>query len=614
MKALLRSSLACLLTSGMLFAQSTSTSQASTGSRSRTSRTTTARRRTAPRSTEPSTAAQLQELRDMLATQQRQIQQLQNQLAARDQQVQQAQRAATDADAKAAEAAAKAAEAQTVNSDANTQVASLKETVTAVKANDQNLAETIQSEQKRVNQEVLNPDSIHFKGITISPTGSFIEAATVWRQRGIGGDINTQFTGIPFSGASNAHLSEFNGTGRQSRLALTGEGRVGSWVARAYYEADWLSAGVTSNDNQSNSYTMRQRQLFGQIAGDNGWTFTGGQMWSLATETRTGLDNKTEVLPQTIDPQYHAGFTWARQYGARITKSFNKKVFLGFSVEQPQTLNLGGGGALDTIVYQQIGNTGGLYNNQANYSYGVAPDLIGKIAFEPGYGHYEIFGIARFFRDRVYPAATSSTVTSAAGAFNDTRNGGGIGGNIRFGLIPKKLDLGFHILAGDGVGRYGDSTLADVTVRPDGTLSPIRGGSALGGLELHATPKLDIYAYYGGDYDQRQLYTISAGKFSGYGRPTNATTGCGLEVAPAGAAGNSILGTSTSTPANCSPDTRALQEGSVGYWYDFYRGPKGRIRQSIQYSYFVKNTWAGTGGSPKAIDNMVWTAFRYYLP
>ena len=611
MKALLRTSLACLLSSGMLVAQTATTSQTSTGTKPKTS---TARRRSA--AADPTTAAQLQELRDMLATQQRQIQQLQQQLATRDQQVQQAQQTATDANAKASDAVAKATEAQTTNSDHSTRVASLTDTVNALKANDQNLTETIQSEQKRVNQEVLSPDTIRFKGVTISPTGSFIEAATVWRQRGQGSDINTQFSAIPFAAATNGKLSEFNGTGRQSRLALTGEGRVGSWVARAYYEADWLSAGVTSNDNQSNSYTMRQRQLWGQVEGDSGWTFTAGQMWSLATETRTGMTNKTEVLPQTIDPQYHAGFTWARQFGARITKSFNKKVWLGASLEAPQTLNVGGGGALVTSTYQQVGNTGGLYNNQANYSYNLAPDMVFKAAFEPGWGHYEVFGIARFFRNRVYPNSNSTTATlTGAGAFSDNRTGGGIGGNLRLPVLKnKKLDFALHLMAGDGLGRYTNTTLADVTLRPDGTLAPIRGGNALGGLELHATPKLDVYAYYGGDYAEREIYTISPGKFSGYGRPTNVTTGCGLEVAPAGGPGSVVLASATTTPSNCSPDNRAVQEGSLGYWYDFYRGAKGRLRQSIQYSYFVRNTWAGTGGSPKAVDNMVWTSFRYYLP
>jgi hypothetical protein len=264
-------------------------------------------------------------------------------------------------------------------------------------------------------------------------------------------------------------------------------------------------------------------------------------------------------------------------------------------------------------VFQQVGNTGGLLNNQANFSYNQAPDVIFKAAYEPGFGHYEVFGIARFFRNRVYPNAIG-TSTSALGAFTDETTGGGIGGNVRIPIVPKKLDFGFHVLAGDGVGRYGDSQLADVTLRPDGTLSPIRGGSALAGLEAHATSKLDLYAYYGGDYDEREIYSIAGGKFAGYGRPTNVTTGCGIEAAPAGGAGNSILTSSTSTPPNCSPDIRDMQEGTFGFWYDFYKGSKGRIRYGTQYSYFVKNTWQGTGGSPKAIDNMVWTSFRYYLP
>ena len=85
-----------------------------------------------------------------------------------------------------------------------------------------------------------------------------------------------------------------------------------------YVEADFLSAGVTSNNNESNSYTLRQRQAWGQAALDNGFTITGGQMWSLVTETKHGMDNRTEALPMTIDPQYTVGFSWARQYGLRI--------------------------------------------------------------------------------------------------------------------------------------------------------------------------------------------------------------------------------------------------------------------------------------------------------
>ena len=81
MKALLRSSLVCMLSGSMVFAQSTSQSTAKK----------TTRRAAKPAATADSTAQQLRELRDMLTQQQQQIRQLQNQLAARDQQVQQAQ-------------------------------------------------------------------------------------------------------------------------------------------------------------------------------------------------------------------------------------------------------------------------------------------------------------------------------------------------------------------------------------------------------------------------------------------------------------------------------------------------------------------------------------------
>lgn len=615
MKTLLRSSLVCLLTSSMLLAQSADPPQ-STAAKPKAK--TTTRRTAAKAPAGPSTEDQLRELRDMLTQQQQQIRQLQGQLAARDQQVQQAQTAASEASGRASEAASRASEAANSIGDTKTQVASLNDTVSAMKINNQNLTETIQSEQKRVNDSIESPTAIRFKGATISFTGSFLAGETVWRDRGLASDINTQLSGAPFNGAPNANLSEFNASGRQSRLALLVEGKLSSeWTGRGYYEMDWLGAGVTSNSNQSNSYLNRQRQIFAQAESASGWTVTGGQMWSLVTETRSGLQNRTEVLPQTIDAQYTAGFSWERQFGLRVTKNLGKKVFLGGSIEEAQTLNLGGG-ASGTFTYQQAGNTGGLLNNggftaQQNYSYNYLPDFIFKAAFEPGYGHYEVFGLVRGFRDRVFPNATAAnqgTAASGVGAFNYTAIGGGIGGNARFAIVPKKLDLGFHILVGDGVDRYGDATLADVTSRLDGTLSPIRGGSALAGLELHASPKLEVYAYYGGDYAERQLYNAAGS--AGYGRFTAATTGCGIETIPG--VGNNTPASTTTNPAACSPDTRDIQELSTGYWYDFYRGNKGRLRQGFQYSYLTKQTWRGTGGSPVSNTNMVFTSFRYYIP
>lgn len=611
MKVLLRSSLLCLGLSSLLVAQTSSTQSTTT-----TSKTRMARRRAAvvAKPAGPSLEQQLIDLRQVVEQQQQRMQRLENELATRDQQIQQAQQAAADANAKATEASTKASEAQNANSDATTQVATLKETVSSVQASNQTLSDSIKAEQKQANDAVENPSAIRFKGITISPTGSFIEAATVWREKAMGDDINTQFSAIPFSGATNANLSELNFTGRQSRIALLGEGKSGGFTFRGYWEMDWLGAGVTSNNNQSNSYVNRQRQLFGQVQTDGGWIFTAGQQWSLATETKTLLDNRTENLPMSIDPQYVVGFTWARQGGVRLVKDFGKKAAIGFSLESPQTLNVGGGGLSSTtgpgVVFQVTGQTGGLLNNGGNtaaqnYSMNYFPDVIGKLAFEPGWGHYELFGIARFFRDRVYPNAGTKSI---AGVTNLTANGGGIGGNLRVPTFHKHVDLGVHALVGAGVGRYGSTTLADVTFKPDGSFEPIRGGSALGTMEIHATKKMDVYFNYGMDYNERVLYNADT---LGYGRPTLLATGCNVEVAPAAGGATAASGGS---PANCTLDTRNIQEFTAGYWYDFYRGAKGRVRQSFQYAHFTRDTWAGTGGSPDANNNMFWTAFRYYLP
>jgi hypothetical protein len=63
-----------------------------------------------------------------------------------------------------------------------------------------------------------------------------------------------------------------------------------------------------------------------------------------------------------------------------------------------------------------------------------------------------------------------------------------------------------------------------------------------------------------------------------------------------------------------------LLEGTAGFWYKPYNGPKGRLQMGMQYSYITRDTWAGTNSyksapySPEAIDNMIFTSFRYYLP
>ena len=81
-----------------------------------------------------------------------------------------------------------------------------------------NTALAVQETQKTANE---SPLALRFKGITLTP-GGFLAAETVWRQRGLASDVNTPFNSIPLPGSSQSSLSEFFGSGRQSRVSAAG--------------------------------------------------------------------------------------------------------------------------------------------------------------------------------------------------------------------------------------------------------------------------------------------------------------------------------------------------------------------------------------------------------
>lgn len=592
-----------------------------------------------PKKSKPATltVADVQALKDAIASQQaalaqqaQQIQDLRNQLATRDQAVQQAQSAASDAASKASAAQSTAAQQQDA-------VVALKSDVSDLKTGVNNAVMTLQETQKTTNEP---PTAIHVKGITITP-GGFLAAEFVRRSRALAADINTPFNNLTMPGASQSSISEFFGSGRQSRISMLAEGRLKSAKLTGYVEADFLSAATTSNNNESNSYSLRQRQAWAQAAFDNGWSITGGQMWSLVTETKHGLDNRTEAVPMTIDPQYTVGFSWARQYGLRLVKNFGNKAWFGVSIENSEATISTHGNASNFLI-GAAGAAGGLYNPTittcstslttsssgtttatttctptASYSYNPAPDIVAKFAFEPGFGHYEIFGIYSRFRDRIFPCAEASaaapcgTITSPSvvGAFNSSKNGGAVGANIRWSFANKHLDIGVHGLLGDGEGRYGTSTLADASIKGNGAFDLIHSYQGLGTVEWHG-PKIDIYLNGGIEYAARTWdFDPISGKYVGYGSPHFSNSGCFTETLPAN--GTGVLPGSL---ASCTADTRSLVEGTFGFWVKPYNGPKGRIQWGPQVSYINRDTWSGTGGEPHGLNTMVFTSFRYYLP
>jgi len=580
------------------------------------------------------TAADVQALKDALAAQQRQIQELQDELHHRDQSVQQAQSAAADAAAQAAAAQAAASQQQQA-------VGQLKVDVADLKTNVNNTAVSLQETQKTVNTAIESPVALHYKGVTITP-GGYAAAEFVRRSRGLAEDVATPLNSLTLPGAAQNTESEFFGTGRTSRISALVEGQLKDVKLSGYVEADFLSAGTTSNNNSTNSYTLRQRQAFGQAAFSSGWTFTGGQQWSLVTENSHGLDNRTEAVPLTIDTAYNAGMTYARQYGLRLTKNINNKVWFGVSMENSQATVTTHGNA-DNFLVGEAG-AGKAYNNDitacstsstgvttctpgSSYSFNPAPDIIAKVAFEPGFGHYEVFGLFDRFRDRTYPCVdfldpicpTGLTAASAALATNVSRNGGGIGANARWTFDNKHIVFGLHGFGGSGIGRYGTSGLPDASVYGNGSLHLVRTFQGLGTLEWHGK-KLDIYSNAGVEYAARTASFDpydGTGTVVGYGAPTFKNSGCYTETPPTTGTGFNPGGL-----GSCTGDTRADIEGTLGFWYRFYNGPKGRFQYGMQFSYATRQTWSGLGSAgagapgvtPEGLDGMVFTSFRYYLP
>jgi hypothetical protein len=447
--------------------------------------------------------------------------------------------------------------------------------------------------------DTIGPSTLRYKGVQITPIG-FFAAEALFRSRNETADMGSSFNAIPFSQATNGQMSEFRASGRQSRIGMLAEGRTPSMNLTGYWEADFLSAGVTSNSNESNSYTLRVRQFFGQVALTNGFTFAGGQMWSLLSLNKSGVSPRTEYLPGTIDAQYAVGFNWARQAEFRVSQKVSDGVWLALSAEEPQ-MTFAARNAPPSFVIGQAG--GSQLNSLANYSTDLAPDIIAKVAVEPGFGHWELKAVGRAFRERLVDPTNAN-----GGSRNETKFAGGVGVGA-FLPFAKRADLTVTGLYGRGIGRYGTSQLPDVTVLADGSLAPIRQAHGMVSLDVHATPKLDVYAIGGVEYAFREASVSAAGKGVGYGSPLLSNAGCDVETAP-----GSPFAPGAPAAGTCNADTRSLSQGNLGFWYRFYRGTAGTVQWGMHVSHTVRNTWDGLGDHPQATENMGFTSFRYYLP
>jgi hypothetical protein len=476
--------------------------------------------------------------------------------------------------------------------------------------------------------------------VQISLAGSFLALEGAVRQHNEVSDGASDppygGTGIPLQNSPLWHENEFRMSAQQSRIALKATGDIDpAQHLKGYYEMDFLGASTDANNRQSNSFTPRIRQLYGEYDNDNYHFHTAfGQTWSFVTQERVGLMPGFENIPLTIDAQYVTGFNWTRQPTVRLVGDWDKMVWFGLSIEQPQGVVAGSGasgvsaspptsittGPAGSEFITNVNNTcqgASHLDNTTTCTNDIAPDLVEKVAIDPGWGHYEVFGLQRWFADNVSPG------TGALGTVNwstQTTMGWGVGGSVLLPVVPKYLDLQASVLTGQGIGRYGDSQLPDVVVGPTGSLSAIQATHFLVGAVGHPFQGNDIYAYYGQEQNNADFWTVT-GHQGGWGNPNYANNLCAIE-GPAVAGATTYNAFQSLAAPGCSFNVQRVQEFTIGFWQDAYKGDLGRVRVGAQYEYVRLTSFAGAPGPTTATsepnaglnpnNNIVFFSLRYY--
>jgi hypothetical protein len=434
--------------------------------------------------------------------------------------------------------------------------------------------------------------TLAMKGITVN-FGGFIEAASIYRTRNLNSDMPSPFQKLPLANSAGYYQDETRFSARQSRLNVLVKGDYDPTIHLAgYYEMDFLGSANTANSNESNSYNPRVRHLYTTADWDRlGLHLLAGQTWSLVTMNNKGITPRNEVTPLTIDAQYVPGFTWARQPQFRVTKDWNKSLWLAVSVESAQTVSTASGVPAASSAITQGSNvsvgqagSGAFAGSAATYSNNTYPDFVAKVAYEPGWGHFEAYDLIRVFKNSIVGGGAvnnNETVTNA------------VGGGIILPLIPNQVNLQVSGLYGKGIGRYGSGQLSDVTQDSNNDIEPLTEGQLLAGVTYDPTSEWNFYGYYGIEEAQRKDLAVGT---KGYGY------------------GSSLLNTNVGNTASSSfnGQIQRVDQITAGAWWKFFQGRFGKMQAGLQYSYTEDKYFSGTAGAPKATDNMVFASLRYY--
>ncbi len=430
------------------------------------------------------------------------------------------------------------------------------------------------------------PTFLRIGSVCIVPIG-FMDLTPYWRDKNAGSSMGSNFGSIPYNNTANGNLNEFHFSSQNSRIGFRIDGDWKGTHFIGYNEFDFNGTSGSTSLAVSNGAIVPRLRLFWADARKGKVEFLAGQSWSMLTPNRTGIS----ALPgdlfygQVIDINYIAGLTWTRQPGMRVLIHPNNKVTFGFSVEQPDQYiggSAGGSGitlptALTTLAGTQLDNAQNISAGGFLAQPSVSPDFIAKIAFDPtSRFHFEVGGIESNFR--------TTSVTAPFSTHHSTEGAGLLVGlNV---AVLKNLRLISTNFFSDGDGRYLFGQAPDVVVRADGSLSAVRADGTIDGFETTIKNTL-LYAYYGGIYIGRNTALDTNGSKIGYG----------------------YAGSPNS-------QNRAINELTFGFNQTMWRNPRyGAINVMGQYEYLMREPWFVAAGAPKAThDSTIYFNIRYTLP
>ncbi len=406
----------------------------------------------------------------------------------------------------------------------------------------------------------------------------FMDMTNIFRSTNLtgqgGGTIGTSFGSIPFSNSVLGRESEDKFSAQNSRIGLRTHAKFGDADVTGYLEADFLGYLAPSGNVTSNSDSLRLRLYW--VDYKRGWLeVLGGQSWSLLTPNRVGLS----ALPgdlfygQEMDTNYLLGLTYTRAAGIRFIAHPTNNWAIGVSFENPQQtlpssvtlpstvpaqFNVQGttnvtctvGPTCPTGTVAVVVGSPNIYGNQFDTNSGntastngvsntsipnLFPDVIVKTSFDADPGghhvHFDLAGLLRTFKamNLVQSTFTSATSTTPVNAAFNVMHGGGVEAGLNVELVKnlRFITTAFYSYAG---GRYIANTSGpDLIIRPDGNMSGIHSGSAIGGLEYQVTPKWMFYGYYSGAYFGKNTGLVGT-TYSGYGFPVPPTAPTGTST------------------------------------------------------------------------------------